>query len=229
MIELRHLTPTNLREQALTALRAHLTTGALKPGHVYSAAAIAVELGVSHGPVREAMLTLVNEGIMEVVRNRGYRVVTISERDRLDIAEVRSLLEIPSMIKLAGSSRVREHAARFSAIVDEFFACAARNDIVSYLAADREFHLGLLSLLDNTRLTEVIGTLREQTRQYGIYELSVRGELMNSAQEHRDILNALLEGDAARVETLMDAHLGYLSWTGWSSPDLVETELAPGA
>lgn len=43
---------------------------------------------------------------------------------------------------------------------------------------------------------------------------------MNSAQEHRDILDALLAGDGAAVESLMHTHLRYLRWSGWSSPDL---------
>lgn len=212
--------PTTLREQALTQLRSLLVTGTLKPGEVYSATAIAAELGVSHGPVREAMLALVNDGMMEVVRNRGYRVVTISRKDRENIAELRTLLEVPSMMKLAGSPQVIERAAEFTALIERFFVAAETEDILEFFDTDREFHLGLLSLLGNDRLTEVVGALRDQTRQYGIYELAVRGELLDSAQEHRDLLDALIAGDAAAVESLMHAHLQYLSWSRWTSPDL---------
>ena len=220
MIEMLRVPPTTLREQALTQLRALLVTGALKPGEVYSATAIAAELGVSHGPVREAMLTLVNDGMMEVARSRGFRVVTISKQDRENIAELRTLLEVPSMVKLAGSPLVAEHAATFDALIARFFAAAEQEDIAEFFDTDREFHLGLLSLLQNDRLTEVVGTLRDQTRQYGIYELAVRGELLDSAQDHRDLLDALLAGDAAAVESLMHAHLQYLSWSRWTAPDL---------
>ncbi|UTX54890.1 GntR family transcriptional regulator [Leucobacter aridicollis] len=212
--------PKTLREQALVELRSLLVSGALKPGEVYSATAIAAELGVSHGPVREAMLSLVNDGMMEVVRNRGFRVVTISRRDRENIAEIRTLLEVPSMMKLAGSPLVRERADEFSTIVDKFFAAAEDEDILAFFDADREFHLGLLALLDNARLTEFIGTLRDQTRQYGIYELAVRGELAASAQDHRNILDALLDGDVEAVERLMLGHLQYLRWSRWTFPDL---------
>lgn len=220
MIEMLPIPPTTLREQALAELRALLVSGTLKPGEVYSASAIAAELGVSHGPVREAMLALVNDGMMEVVRGRGYRVVTISRRDREDIAEIRTLLEVPSMMKLAGSPLVRERADHFSAIVDKFFAAAEQEDIIAFFDADREFHLGLLALLGNERLTDFIGTLRDQTRQYGIYELAVRGELLDSAQAHRDILDALIAGDEQGVEQLMQGHLEYLRWSRWSSLDL---------
>lgn len=226
MIEMLRMPPTTLREQALAQLRALLVSGDLKPGEVYSASAIAAELGISHGPVREAMLALVNDGMMEAVRGRGYRVVTISRRDRENIAEIRTLLEVPSMVKLAGSPRVREREAAFSAIIDKFFAAAEQEDIIAFFDADREFHLGLLALLDNDRLTEFIGTLRDQTRQYGIYELAVRGELTDSAQDHRDILDALLAGDRPAVERLMQEHLEYLRWSRWSSLDLKAAPIA---
>ena len=71
----------SLRDQALSAIRSALMTGQLVPGVVYSAAALAADLGVSNSPVREAMLALVDEGLMEVVPNRGYRPVTLSAAD----------------------------------------------------------------------------------------------------------------------------------------------------
>ncbi|RGE24331.1 GntR family transcriptional regulator [Leucobacter sp. wl10] len=209
----------SLREQALSELRARLISGALKPGSVYSAASIANDLGVSNGPVREAMLSLVNQGLMEVVRNKGFRVIELTPGDRENIAEIRALLEIPSMAKLTGSQRVRDSAGRFAALASDIVDAAHKNDIVGYLEADREFHLGLLDLLDNARLTRFIGTLRDQTRQYGLYALAAEGELVSSAEEHQGILDALLGDDPELVASLMKTHLRHL-WTGWSSPEL---------
>lgn len=81
-------------------------------------------------------------------------------------------------------------------------------------SADYRFHVGLLALLDTERLTErlteYIGTLRNQTHQYEldeVDELAVRGELLCSAQEHLDIRNALLACDGAAVESLMHTRL----------------------
>ena len=63
----------SLREQALDVVRQALVSGEIKPGDIYSAAALAERLGVSNSPVREAMLTLVHEGLLEAVPNRGFR------------------------------------------------------------------------------------------------------------------------------------------------------------
>lgn len=215
----RPLQPMSLRDQALADLRARLISGALKPGSVYSAGAIAGELGVSNGPVREAMLALVNQGMLEVVRNKGFRVVALTPHDRRNIAEMRTLLEIPSMARLAGSAGLSAAADRFRGIADDIVAAAKREDLIAYLEADRAFHLGLLGLLDNDRLTQTVGNLRDQTRQYGLHGLSERGELVSSAEEHHAILDALLADDAGEVERLMHHHLRHLSG-GWSDPDL---------
>ena len=226
MMKLSQLRPTSLREQALAELRAQLISGALKPGQVYSAAAIATELGVSNGPVREAMLSLVGDGLMEIVRNRGYRVTPISTHDREEIAEMRRLLEIPSMVRLTGSAKVAALEPVFRRLIDDLLRAAARGDLNAYLAADREFHLGLIRLLGNARLTETVGALRDTTRQYGLFEVITGGDVPDSAREHTDILDALLAGDASAVEALMHSHLRHLSHDGWSAPGL--SPAAPG-
>lgn len=219
MAERQPLRPTSLREQALSELRARLVSGDLKPGAVYSAATIANDLGVSNGPVREAMLTLVNQGLMEVVRNKGFRVTRLSSKDRENIAELRMLLEIPSMVKLAGSETAIASADKFSALANEIVEASHRNDLVTYLEADREFHLGLLDLLGNDRLTQFIGMLRDQTRQYGLQALAAEGLLVSSAEEHHAILDAIVANDPEAVASLMTVHLRHLRG-GWSSPEL---------
>lgn len=105
-------------------LREALVTGALEPGEVYSAASLATELGVSTSPVREAMLALVDEGLLEALPNRGFRVVSFTEQDFTEIFELRMMLEVP------GAGRVAElglgdRAERLSRLVDVIERTAA--------------------------------------------------------------------------------------------------------
>jgi DNA-binding transcriptional MocR family regulator len=81
---------TSLRDQALAAIRHALVSGQIVPGVVYSASALAAELGVSNSPVREAMLALVDDGLMEVVPNRGYRPVALSAADTAEASPPRA-------------------------------------------------------------------------------------------------------------------------------------------
>ena len=90
-----------MRGQILDALRAALVGGELRPGEVYSAPALGERFGVSATPVREAMQQLALEGAVEVVPNRGFRVVVRSARELAELAEVRALIEVPVMLRLA--------------------------------------------------------------------------------------------------------------------------------
>lgn len=208
---------TNLRDQALAVLKMRLISGDLAPGVIYSAAALATELGVSNSPVREAMLTLVNDGLMETVKNRGFRVIPLSDEERRNIYDLRKLIEIPSMAKLATmSDEIIAHKEKFAAIAAGMVKSAKSGDIVGYLDADRNFHIGLLSLLKNERLVAIVENLRDQTRQYGLKALSKRGELTKSAEEHLPILDAILAGDKRLTTRLMTDHLSHLvgDWAG---------------
>ena len=210
------LQQSNLRDQALAVLKMRLISGDLAPGEIYSAAALATELGVSNSPVREAMLTLVNQGLMETVRNRGFRVVPLNAKERLNVYDLRVMLEIPALAKLTTLPGIRNHRAEFTAIAAEIVTAAKSGNIVGYLDADHRFHLGLLALLDNEQLTNIVSNLREQTRQYGLRALSERGTLVQSAEEHQPILDAIMNGDPKRTTALMIDHLSHIcgDWAG---------------
>lgn len=91
----------SVRGQILDALRAALAGGELTPGEVYSAPALGDQFGVSATPVREAMQQLAIEGAVEVVPNRGFRVVRRGARELAELAEVRALLQVPVIMRLA--------------------------------------------------------------------------------------------------------------------------------
>lgn len=206
---------TNLREQALSAIREALITGRIVPGVVYSAAALAAELGVSNSPVREAMLALVDDGLMEVVPNRGYRTVALSSSDLTEIAQLRMLLEVPAAGMVAEMD-LAERRAELEGLVDLIEQTAASGDVSGNLAADRQFHLTLVDVCGNRRLTQQVARLRDQTRLYNIHHLAQTGALVTSAKEHRPLLTAIVAHDLRRAETLMRAHLGHIT-TDWSS------------
>jgi DNA-binding GntR family transcriptional regulator len=207
---------TSLRDQVLRAIRNGLVTGQIVPGVVYSAAALASELGVSNSPVREAMLALVDEGLMEVVPNRGYRPVTLTAADTAEIIQLRELLEVPA-VGLAAEGDISEVHAALENLVGVIEQTAAAGDIAGNLDADREFHLLLAGAGGNRRLASLVASLRDQARLYNLRHLAESGELRASAAEHRPLLQAVASGDRPLAERLMRAHLGHLT-TDWSAP-----------
>src|SRR5256885_5192358 len=196
----------SLREQVANALRAAVISGQLAPGVVYSAPALAATFGVSATPVREAMLDLAKEGLVEAVRNKGFRITELSEQDLDELTELRMLIEVPSTTRLAGRldaaalAELRELAAAIE-------AGAAAGDLIGYLEADREFHLTLLGHTGNRHLVELVGELRSRARLYGLGRLAGSGVLADSAREHATLVDLIGSGDATGTESLIRQHI----------------------
>jgi DNA-binding GntR family transcriptional regulator len=199
---------SSLRERAVVAIRAGIVTGEIPAGEICSAPALAQRLGVSATPVREAMLDLANEGLVEPVRNRGFRVVPMTERDLDEIFQLRFFLEIPAMVALAEQTQLltSQRVERFRAMLDELEAHAEAGDLAEMIDGDRQFHSELLGLFENRRLVELVERLRGYTRRYGMPALD-RDQLITIAADHRRILDALVEGDKDKVRSIMEEHL----------------------
>lgn len=199
----------SLREQVAQALRDALVAAEMRPGVVYSAPVLAAQFGVSATPVREAMLDLAKEGLVEAVRNKGFRVTELSERDLDELTEIRKLLEVPTVARLADASRAEEFE-RLRPVAEEIVTAAECGDLLAYVNADLRFHVELLALAGNAHLVEVARDLRYRARLYGLKTMSERGTLAHSAREHLDILDALVRGDATAARTIMDHHIQHV-------------------
>jgi DNA-binding GntR family transcriptional regulator len=200
---------TSLRERVGESLRAALVSGRMAPGTTYSIPALAEQFGVSATPVREAMLDLVNEGIVAPVPNKGFRVVELTDAELDQITELRRLLEVPTVGALAGTidrASIKNLRTLASAVSDS----ARRGDVVAYVEADRELHLALLAEAGNPRLVEMVGRLRDQSRLYGLEQLAAEGVLVDSAREHLQLIEALESGDRRAAERVMAHHLDHV-------------------
>ncbi|MCH0541553.1 GntR family transcriptional regulator [Streptomyces sp. MUM 203J] len=196
----------SVRGQVLQALRAALVGGELVPGEVYSAPALGVRLGVSATPVREAMMQLALEGAVEVVPNRGFRVVERSPRELAELAEVRALIEVPVMLRLARTVPAARWAG-LRPLAEATAAAAAHGDLAVYGEADRAFHRALLGLAGNEQLVAVADDLHRRS-QWPLVSPPVtrRADLVADAAEHGALLDALEAGDLAVVESLVREH-----------------------
>jgi DNA-binding GntR family transcriptional regulator len=201
--------PTSLRERVTEALRAALVSGDLRAGIVYSAPGLAERFGVSATPVREAMLDLAKEGLVEAVHNKGFRVTELTERDLDEYTAIRALLEPPAVAEVA-TRAPRDRIEALRPLADAIVAAAARRDILAYVEADNTFHLALLALAGNGHLVEVVRDLRYRSRLYGVPVLAERDELGPSAREHLDLLAVVLAGNAESAAAMTRRHLAHI-------------------
>jgi DNA-binding GntR family transcriptional regulator len=206
----------SLREQVAKALRAAVISGQLEPGVVYSAPMLAGTFGVSATPVREAMLDLAKEGLVEAVRNKGFRVVELSDRDLDELTELRMLIEVPTTARLAG--RLDEAAlAGLRTLSRQIEAAAMSGDLIAYLETDREFHLTLLGHGGNRQLVDLVAELRSKARLYGLGRLADTGRLVDSAREHGGLVELLASGSGDAAETLTRHHIQHVRGI-WARP-----------
>ena len=155
------------------------------------------------------MLELVKEGMVEIVPNKGFRVTEVSGTQLDEYTHIRSLIEIPTTVDLATTADADDLEA-LRPIAEEIVTSAGKGDLIAYVEADLAFHLGLLALAGNEHLVEVVRDLRRRSRLYGLTALVQAGRLQASAEEHLELLDALLARDADATCEVMTRHLGHV-------------------
>lgn len=217
--QLPALDRSSLRDRARLAIRGGIVTGELTEDELYPVAYFSERLGVSATPIREALFDLAGAGLVEVVRNRGFRIPRLSERDLDELYDLRILLEVPAIGRLAERGRL-ERTAELRRLGQEMVEQAERRQVAEFLWTDRTFHLAVLGRLGNRQLVEVVADLRDRTRLAGIRGMAESGVLVETAREHLELLDALSEGDRAGSERWMHHHLRHTRgmWAGREEP-----------
>lgn len=197
----------SLREQARKVIRGLIITGQMQADQLYSVPRLATELGVSATPVREALLDLAREGLLEPVRNRGFRVVALSSKELNDIFAIRVLLEVPCVADIARAGLAPAQLAELRELAAATKRAADAGNLIEFLETDRMFHVELIATLGNKPLTELVETLRDRVRLRGFKNASGRAYIAQSAAEHFELLDFLSQQDEAGAVTVMRRHL----------------------
>lgn len=220
---------SSLREQVAQALRAALVAGEMRPGVLYSAPMLAEKFGVSATPVREAMLDLASEGLVEAVRNKGFRVTELSDSDLDEMTQIRMLIEVPTVGEIAAAcdETLAPRVEELRQSARQIEELAAVPDLVGYVEADRQFHLALLALAGNRHLLQIIDNLRSRSRLYGLQELADSGRLVDSAREHEEMVDLVLARDVEAATALMRQHIGHVRGVWAGAPDADSSSTPP--
>lgn len=194
----------SLADAVVDSIRAGITAGELIPGPTYSVYQLAEVLQVSRSPVREALLRLAEAGLVQIDRNRGFRVVLPQARDITEIFDIRLALEP------AAARRAAEHAAddEHEAIRAAFETLsAAVDDEDRFWRADQELHDRLMRAGGNHRAAAIIERLRATTALLGPPTTTAGRTLSEIRDEHEPIVAAVLERRGADAESAMRHHL----------------------
>ena len=206
MVEPIPLRGTSLHDGVAAQLRSMVFERQLAPGQWIDEKALAKAWLVSRTPLREALKVLAAEGLVELVPQRGCRVIELSDDDADDLFPVMALLEgrcAHEAALKAGADDVAELQRLHQALEHH----ASARDIDGYYRANHAFHTRVQALADNRWLDRATGDLRKFLRLMRGRQLNLPGRIDASLNEHRVLIDAFAQRDAARAERAMHDHL----------------------
>jgi len=187
-------------------LHARILDNVLVPGSYATEQDLAETFGVSRTPVREAMVRLRDEGLVELIPRRGLRVLPVSLTDMIEIYQILTSLECTAA-ELAATQRPNasdlKPLERACVAMDR---ALAKDDLEAWAAADETFHLHLLALSGNARIQQIVRKYWDQIHRARFITLKLGPRPHTSAAEHRDIIAALAVGDADTAQRLVRLH-----------------------
>ena len=164
------------------------------------------ELAMSRTPLKEALVRLQNEGLIEVLPRRGMRVLALDAEDVADIFEVLSVLEMLSVRLIAERVENAESVRRLRAHVDTMKASLEADDLDAWASADEAFHRSLVDESGNPRLAAAARTLLDQSQRFRMFTLRLREKPVKSTRSHEALVQALKRNEVAKAETEHSSH-----------------------
>jgi DNA-binding GntR family transcriptional regulator len=208
------------REDVKEFLLDAILKGDLKPGDRIIETRVAQQIGVSQGPVREALRDLELFGFVVSEPFRGTRVRETSKEDLIELYEIRAALE--GVAAREAARRIdKDTLQKLDALLDLMRATAALGDRPNYIDADNDFHRTIVQASGNRMLLQMWEGTRLTSTTLVTLTLVVRplGEL---AERHVDILKALRIGDSAAAEVAIKSHIEELGdWISASKGDQI--------
>lgn len=183
-----------------------IATGELPPGCPLDEATLVEAHGVSRTPVREALIQLASDGLIEIRPRRGAVVASIGPAGLIEMFEV--MAELEAMCgRLAARRMTEDERANLQAAYEACEAAGAAQDTDSYFYCNEQFHAAIYAGSHNKFLCEQAFQLHRRLRPYRRLQLRVRKRMAVSLKEHKSILRFIAAGDADSAAIALRAHV----------------------
>jgi len=190
----KRLDRPNLSAEVADAVRRRVVEGVIQPGIRINEVHLAAELGVSRTPLREALMSLVSEGSIEVEPRRGFFARALSVEEFAQIAPIRALLD-PAALELAGIPS----PAQLRQLRETNRKLESAKDPEQLIALDDAFHLQLVAGCKNEVLLGLIRQFMARTHRYELVLMNEVGSVQRASHDHSKILAALAARDLPRA------------------------------
>ena len=193
-------------DKLISDIRNEVSSGILKPGDQLEVTALAERFGVSRTPIREAIRTLVESGVLETRPRKGSFVRVLSAKQLLDLFQVAAELE-GMACRLAALSLTKENVEAIECGLAKCTQAAEFQNNVEYAMANLDFHTAIHNASGNDWLIEQLRQLQINLNSYRTMPYEIRGRLKKSTDEHKIICDAILSGDGEHACNLMRDHM----------------------
>lgn len=195
-----------LRDIVFQTLRNAILTGELEPGERLMETQLGEKLGVSRTPIREAIRKLELEGLVVMVPRKGAQVAPFTEKDIIDVLEVRAALE--ALAARLACKRMDDRAfLRLQLAITEYEYAFKDGDIETMIEKDVEFHETMFNATQNDRLIQLFSSMREQIQRYRVTYFKNVTESERVLSEHLALLDALKARDEELAAGLATEHI----------------------
>ena len=196
----------SLASQVYRALLEAIVVGELAPGSLHSVGKLAERIGVSRSPVREALITLADQGMVVFERNRGVRIQQTTAHDLEEVFSLRLLLEVPAAYR-AAQQRQAADVQRLSEALGTVEEFAAAPTVRAQQEMDFGFHRAILDVAGNRRLLAVVDNLWTHQLLRGVSTAGKTRELADIHHDHERVYRCIESGDAQGAAVAMRDHL----------------------
>jgi DNA-binding GntR family transcriptional regulator len=198
-----------LPEAVYQQLRTAILSGVFRPGQSLRQEDVAAQLGVSRGPLREALPKLEAEGMIVSLPHRGYTVVSLALEEIAEIFELRAMLEA-SLAGLAAKARDEQTLQKLRELDAAMRALTSATEPAARLPwfdLNYEFHTTLLACAGRKHHLRILELVRARAEPYVRMETNLTGNLDEAHAEHCGLLEAFAAGDAERLAWLTRVHV----------------------
>lgn len=206
MVDPTPLRPSSLHEEVATRLRNMIFERQLAPGQWIDELALARDWHISRTPLREALKVLAAEGLVTPVPRQGCKVTEMAEAEADELLPVMALLEGRCAFEAVRKATDADIQG-LRALHEKLERAAAAHNVDAYYQANHEFHSRIQALAGNRWLDRATGDLRRFVRLLRGRQLNWPGRIDASINEHRVLIDAIVQRDAARAERVMHDHL----------------------
>jgi DNA-binding GntR family transcriptional regulator len=221
--------PESLTESVIKRLRAAIVSGDFALGQPLSERQLAELLEVSKTPVREALAQLRLEGLVRIQPQRGALVFTLSQREVVEICELRQALEASALRRAMERNPVR-FREDLEAVVVRMRKARKRRDEKAYLTEDTNFHLCFFSNCGNTLMEQNYGMFVGKIAALRTHLAHKPKHTELSFNEHEKMLEAVHDGDIATALAVLDVHIARTKETYSAGvTDIAAADLPPAS